>query len=154
RLGLLRYRRAGAGQAELLRAGDVLVPATVAEGTEVTVVGEDRDGDPAEPGVHLIRPDPAHPSAWVLAGFLLPPGRRARVPGDRVDVHQLEAPLLPLAHQERYASAFRAMRSLASAARGLQDGAVSLAGNLTAGLASGDFAPGEETSPHQDTPSR
>lgn len=154
RLGLLRYRRAGAGHAELLRAGDVLVPATAAEGTEATVVGEDRDGDPAEPGTHLIRPNPAHLSAWFLAGFLLPPGSGPRATGSRVDVRELEVPLLPLADQERYATAFRAMRSLASVASGLKDRAGNLAGNLAAGLAGGDFTPGEETPPHRDTSSR
>jgi hypothetical protein len=145
RLGLLRYRRAGTGQAELLRAGDVLVPATVTKGTQATVVGEDRAGDPAGPGVHVIRPSPAHLSSWFLAGFFLSPGNPRRADGSRVDVRQLEAPLLPLADQERYARAFRAMRSLESIAGHLKDQAAFMAGNLTAGLASGDFRPGRET---------
>jgi hypothetical protein len=81
RLGLLRYRRAGTGTAEVLRAGDVLVPATVTEDTEVTVVGEDRDGDPAGPGVHVIRPNPANLNSWFLAGFLLSPGALRRATG-------------------------------------------------------------------------
>jgi len=145
RLGLLRYRRAGTGQAELLRAGDVLVPATVTKGTQATVVGEDRAGDPAGPGAHVIRPSPAHLSSWFLAGFFLSPGNPRRADGSRVDVRQLEAPLLPLADQERYARAFRAMRSLESIAGHLKDQAAFMAGNLTAGLASGDFRPGRET---------
>ena len=147
RLGLLRYRRARSGHAELLRAGDVLVPATVTKGTEVTVVGGDRDGDPAEPGVHVIRPNPARLNSWFLAGFLLSPGNPGRATGSRVDVRQLEAPLLPLADQERYALAFRSMRSLESITGHLKDRAAHMAGNLTAGLASGDFRPGRETSP-------
>jgi SAM-dependent methyltransferase len=145
RLGLLRYRRAGTGHAELLRAGDVLIPATATDGTAATVVGEDRDGDPAGPGVHLIRPNPARLSAWFLAGFLLSPASREQASGNRVDVHQLAAPLLPLADQERYAAAFRAMRCLSSVSRGLADGAAGLADNLTKGLAGGDFIPGQET---------
>jgi SAM-dependent methyltransferase len=145
RLGLLRYRSARSGHAELLRAGDVLIPATVTRGTEATVVGGDRDGDPAGPGVHVIRPSPAHLSSWFLAGFLLPPGSLRRAAGDRVDVRQLEAPLLPLADQERYARAFRSMRSLESIAGSLKDRAALMASNLTAGLASGDFRPGRET---------
>jgi hypothetical protein len=154
RLGLLRYRRAGTGHAELLRAGDVLIPAAVTADTEATVVGEDRDGDPADPSVHLIRPRPAQLSAWFLAGFLLSPASREQATGDRLDVRQLAAPLLPFADQERYAAAFRAMRSLTSVSRGLTDGAASLADNLTAGLANGDFTPDMEASPHQDTRSR
>jgi hypothetical protein len=151
RLGLLRYRRAGTGHAELLRAGDVLVPATVTEGSRATVVGEDRDGGPTGPGVHVIRPNPAHLNAWFLAGFLLSPGPGTlrRAAGNRVDVRQLEAPLLPLADQERYAWAFRKMRSLESITAGLKDRAVFMASNLAAGLASGDFRPGRETSPSQ-----
>jgi hypothetical protein len=142
-LGLLRYRRAGTAAAEPLRAGDVLVPATLAEEgpAAATVAGGDRDGDPAGPGVHVIRPSPAHLSSWFLAGFLLSPGTWRRATGNRVDVRQLEAPLLPLADQERYAVVFRSMRSLESITGHLKDGAGSLAGNLAAGLTSGDFRP-------------
>jgi len=154
RLGLLRYRPARTGHAELLRVGDVLVPATVTKGTEATVVGEDRAGDPAGPGVHVIRPSPAHFNSWFLAGFLLSPGNLRRATGNRVDVRQLEAPVLPLADQERYARAFRDMRSLESITGHLKDGAGSLAGNLTVGLTSGDFRPGRETSPHEGAPPR
>ncbi|HEX3957542.1 MAG TPA: hypothetical protein VHZ03_13070 [Trebonia sp.] len=151
RLGLLRYRRAGTGTAELVRAGDVLVPASVTEGTEATVVGEDRDGEPAGPGVHVIRPSPAHLNSWFLAGFLLSPGTLRRATGNRVDVHQLEAPLLPLADQERYARAFRDMRSLESITGHLKDRAGSLTSNLAAGLTGGDFRPGREASPDEGT---
>ena len=147
RLGLLRYRRARTGHAELLRVGDVLIPATVTKGTEATVVGGDRAGDPAGPGVHVIRPNPAHLNSWFLAGFLLSPGNLRRATGNRVDVRQLEAPLLPLADQERYAWAFRNMRSLESITGHLKDRAAFMAGNLTAGLASGDFRPEREMSP-------
>jgi hypothetical protein len=147
RLGLLRYRSARTGHAELLRAGDVLVPVTVPKGTEATVVGEDRAGDPAGPGVHVIRPNPAHLNSWFLAGFLLSPGSLRQATGNRVDVRQLEAPLLPLADQEQYALVFRNMRSLESITGHLKDGAASMAGNLTVGLASGDFRPGRETGP-------
>ena len=152
RRGLLRYRRAGTGAAELLRAGDVLVPAAGRESTGATVAGEDHDGDPAGPCVHVIRPDPAHLSSWFLAGFLLSPGTLRRATGNRVDVRQLEVPLLPLADQERYAQAFRDMRRLESIAGHLKDRAGSLAGNLTTGLASGDFRPGREPAPPRDAP--
>lgn len=62
-------------------------------------------------------------------------------------MRRLEAPLLPLADQERYARAFRNMRSLESIAGHLKDQAAFMAGNLTAGLASGGFCPGRETPP-------
>lgn len=145
RLGLLRYRRAGTGTAGLLRVGDVLVPATVTEGTGATVVGGDRAGDPAGPGVHVIRPNPAHLNSWFLAGFLLSPGSPRRATGNRVDVRQLEAPLLPLADQERYAQVFRNVRCLESITGHLKDRAGFMASNLIAGLTSGDFRPGQET---------
>jgi hypothetical protein len=141
RLGLLRYRLAGTSAAELLRADDVLVPAAVTAGTGATVVGADRDGDPAGPGVHVIRPDPAHLSSWFLAGFLLSPGTLPRATGNGVDVRQLAVPLLPLADQERYARVFRDVRSLETITAHLKDRAGSLAGSLTAGLTGGDFRP-------------
>jgi hypothetical protein len=154
RLGLLRYRPASSARAELLRAGDVLVPAAVTERTEATVVDGDRDGDPAGPGAHVIRPSPAHLDPWFLAGFLLSPGNLRRATGNRVDVRQLEVPLLPLADQGQYARAFRGMRSLERITASLKDRAALLAGNLTAGLASGDFQPGREPSPAAGTPPR
>jgi hypothetical protein len=141
RLGLLRYRRAGTATVEPLRAGDVLIPATVTVGTQATIVRADRDGDPAGPGVHVVRPDPAHLSSWFLAGFLLSPRAVRRAAGNRVDVRQLAAPLLPLADQERYAQVFRDLRRIESAAGHLKSGAESLSGSLVAGLTSGDFRP-------------
>lgn len=153
RLGLLRYRRAGTGTAELLRVGDVVVPATMREVPGSTVVGEDRDGDPAGPGVHVIRPNLAHLNSWFLAGFLVSPGTPRGATGNRVDVRQLKAPLLPLADQERYAWAFRNIRCLESMTAHLKGRVGSLASNLTAGLTSGDFRPGGETSSHEGTPS-
>jgi hypothetical protein len=102
-------------------------------------VGGARAGDHAGPGVHVIRPNPAHLNSWFLAGFLLSPGNLRRATGNRVDVRQLEVPVLPLADQERYALAFRDMRSLETITSHLKDNAGSLASNLTAGLTSGDF---------------
>ncbi len=144
RLGQLRYRRAGTSATELLRAGDVLIPAAVTAGMKATVAGADRDGDPAGPGVHVIRPDPAHLNAWFLAGFLLSPGAIARATGSPVDVRQLAAPLLPLADQERYAQVFRDVRSLEAITARLSEREGSLADYLSAGLVSGDFRPGQE----------
>jgi hypothetical protein len=113
-------------------------------GTGATVVGGDRDGDPAGPGVHVIRPDPARLNAWFLAGFLLSPRAPGRAAVTRVDVRQLAAPLLPLADQQLYARAFRDARTLEVITAQLKDKAGSLAGNLRAGLAGGDFRPGPE----------
>jgi hypothetical protein len=144
RLGQLRYRRAGTSAAELLRAGDVLIPAHVTADMKATVAGADHDGDPAGPGVHVIRPDPAHLNAWFLAGFLLSPGAVTRATGSPVDVRQLAAPLLPLADQERYAQVFRDVRSLEAITTRLGERKGSLADNLSAGLVSGDFRPGQE----------
>ena len=143
RLGQLRYRRAGTSAAELLRAGDVLIPAAVTAGMKATVCGADHDGDPAGTGVHVIRPDPAHLNAWFLAGFLLSPGAVTRATGSRVDVRQLAVPLLPLADQERYAQVFRDVRSLETITARLSEREGSLADNLRAGLVGGDFRPGE-----------
>jgi hypothetical protein len=142
RLGLLRYRRAGTATAEPLRAGDVLIPVTATGAAEATVVGADRDGDPAGPGVHVVRPNPAQLNSLFLAGFLLSPRALRRAAGNRVDVRQLEAPLLPLADQERYALVFQDMRCIESVAGHLKNGAGALTDSLAAGLTSGDFRPG------------
>jgi hypothetical protein len=101
--------------------------------------------------VHVIRPNPAHLNSWFLAGFLLSPDTLRQATRNRVDVRQLEVPLLPLADQERYARAFRDMRCLESVTGHLKGRAGSLTSNLTAGLTSGDFRPGRETSPLEGT---
>jgi SAM-dependent methyltransferase len=149
RLGMLRYRRAGSAPAELLRTGDVLVPAALTENAMATVVGHEQDGDPAGPRAHLIRPNPAHLDPWFLAGFLAAPATRQQATtgtsAPRIDVRQLEVPLLPLEDQERYATAFRRLRYLKSAAASFTDKMASLTSHLTSGLTAGEIRLEPET---------
>jgi SAM-dependent methyltransferase len=141
RLGMLRYRRAGNVHGELLRAGDVQVPVTLAENsmatvvdTKQTVVGQQQAGDLAAPGAHLIRPNPAHLDPWFLAGFLT-----ASAAQQQADVCQLEVPLLPLEDQERYAVAFRRLRYLKTAAASVTNSISGLTSHLTTGLTAGEI---------------
>jgi SAM-dependent methyltransferase/predicted DNA-binding transcriptional regulator AlpA len=150
RLGLLRYRRADSAPAELLRAGDVLVPATLTENATATVVDEEQAGDPAGPRAHLLRPDPARLDPWFLAGFLTASAARQRGTAGpsaprRVDPAQLEVPLLPLEDQERYAAAFRRLRYLETAAASFTNKMASLTSHLTAGLTVGEIRLEAET---------
>ena len=153
RLGLLRYRRAESAAAELLRPGDVLVPATVVatltENAMATVVDKEREGDPAGLSAHLIRPDPARLNPWFLAGFLAASAARqqatAGTPAPRIDVRQLAVPLLPLEDQERYAAAFRRLRYLKSATASFTDKMADLTSHLTAGLTVGEIRLEAET---------
>jgi SAM-dependent methyltransferase len=149
RLGMLRYRRAGSAHAELLRTGDVLVPATLTENAMATVVDQQQQGDPAGPRAHLIRPNPAHLDPWFLAGFLAASATRQRATtgpsAPRIDVRQLEVPLLPLEDQERYAMAFRRLRYLKSAAASFTDKMANLTSHLTAGLTAGEIRLEAET---------
>ena len=143
RLGMLRYRRAGSGHAELLRAGDVLVPATLTENAMATVVDQEREGDPAGLRAHLIRPNPAHLDPWFLAGFLSASATRrraaTRTSAPRIDVRQLEVPLLPVEDQECYAMAFRRLRYLKTAAASFTDKMANLTSHLTTGLTVGEI---------------
>jgi predicted DNA-binding transcriptional regulator AlpA/protein-L-isoaspartate O-methyltransferase len=149
RLGLLRYRRADSAHAELLRPGDVLVPATLTENAMATVVDKKQEGDPAGPGAHLIRPDPARLDPWFLAGFLTASATRQQATtgtsAPRIDVRQLEVPLLPLEDQERYAAAFRRLRYLKSAAASITDKMANLTSHLTTGLTVGEIRLEAET---------
>jgi SAM-dependent methyltransferase len=149
RLGMLRYRRAGSAHAELLRAGDVLVPIALAENAVPTVVNVEQAGDPAGSRAHLIRPNPAHLDPWFLAGFLAASATRQQAPtgtsAPRVDVRQLEIPLLPLEDQERYAMAFRRLRYLKTAAASLTNKMASLTSHLTSGLTRGEIRLEAET---------
>ena len=149
RTGMLRYRRAGTAPAELLRAGDVLVPATLTENAMATVADEEQEGDPAGSRAHLIRPNPARLDPWFLAGFLTASAARQQATtatsAPRVDVSQLEVPLLPLEDQERYALAFRRLRYLKTVAASLTDKIANLTSNLTTGLTLGEIRLEAET---------
>jgi SAM-dependent methyltransferase/predicted DNA-binding transcriptional regulator AlpA len=149
RLGMLRYRRAGSAHAELLRAGDVLVPATLTEDAMATVVDEEQEGNPAGPRAHLIRPNPACLDPWFLAGFLAASATRQQAAtgtsAPRIDVRQLEVPLLSLEDQERYAMAFRRLRYLKSAAASFTDKMANLTSHLTTGLTVGEIRLEAET---------
>jgi hypothetical protein len=110
------------------------------------------DDSPLDPGKRVVCSGGGRNAKRGTAAMLsrssgCPPGHLRRATGNRVDVRQLETPLLPLADQERYALAFRSMRSLESITSNLRDRAAFMAGSLTAGLASGDFRPGRETAP-------
>jgi len=148
RLGMLRYRQAGSAHAELLRTGDVLVPATLTENAMATVVDEEQEGDPAGPRTHLIRPNPAHLNPWFLAGLLAAATRQQATTGTsapRIDVRQLEVPLLPLEDQERYAMAFRRLRYLKSAAASFTNKVANLTSHLITGLTVGEIRLEAET---------
>lgn len=149
RLGMLRYRPAGSAHAELLRAGDVLVPATLTENAVATVVDEEQEGNPAGTRAHLIRPSPARLDPWFLAGFLAASATRQQVTtgtsAPRIDVRELEVPLLPLEDQERYAMAFRRLRYLKSAAASFTDKMANLTSHLTTGLTVGEIRLEAET---------
>ena len=148
RLGMLRYRPAGSAHAELLRAGDVLVPATLTENAMATVVDKEQVGDHAGPRTHLIRPNPARLDPWFLAGFLAAAATRQQATGTsapRIDVRQLEVPLLPLEDQERYAMAFRRLRYLETAAASFTNKIANLTSNLTTGLTLGEISLEAET---------
>ena len=151
RLGMLRYRPAGSAHAELLRAGDVLVPATLTENATATVADKEQEGDPAGPRAHLIRPNPARLDPWFLAGFLDASATRRQgtkgTSASRIDVSQLEVPLLSLEDQERYAMAFRRLRYLETAAASLTNKITSLTSNLTTGLTLGEIRLEAETTP-------
>ena len=63
----------------------------------------------------------------------------------RIDVRQLEVPLLPLEDQERYAMAFRRLRYLETAAASLTNKIANLTSNLTTGLTLGEIRLEAET---------
>jgi hypothetical protein len=113
---VLRFRQARSGSAEPLRVGDVIVPATVTDSVTATIVDSDHDGDAADTGTHVIRPNAAHLDSRFLAMFLTAPASLRRAsderPGSRIDVRRLEVPVLPIADQERYGLAFRRLRYL------------------------------------------
>ena len=114
-----------------------------------TVVDKEQEGDPAGLRAHLIRPNPARLDPWFLAGFLAASATRQQATtgtsAPRIDVRQLEVPLLPLEDQERYAMAFRRLRYLKTAAASFTDKMASLTSHLTTGLTVGEIRLEAET---------
>jgi predicted DNA-binding transcriptional regulator AlpA/protein-L-isoaspartate O-methyltransferase len=151
RLGMLRFRQARSGPAEPVRVGDVIIPATVTDSVTATIVDPDHDGDAADTAAHVIRPNVAHLDSRFLAMFLVAPTSLRRAAderhGSRIDVRQLEVPVLPLADQERYGLAFRRLRYLASVSASLASHAGLLADHLTTGLTNGEISLEDESAP-------
>jgi len=82
-------------------------------------------------------------------GFLAASATRqqasTRTSAPRIDVRQLEVPLLPLEDQERYATAFRRLRYLKTAAASFTDKMANLTSHLTTGLTVGEIRLEAET---------
>jgi hypothetical protein len=112
-------------------------------------VGKEQEDDPASPRAHLIRPNLAHLDPWFLVGFLAASAARQQAStgtsASRIDVRQLEVPLLSLEDQERYAMAFRKLRSLETVAARLTNKMADLTSHLATGLTAGDIRPEGET---------
>jgi hypothetical protein len=108
-------------------------------------VDQGQEGDPAGPRAHLLRPNPAHLDPWFLASFLAASATRQQAAtgtsAPRIDVRQLEVPLIPLDDQERYAMAFRRLRYLKTAAASFTDKMSCLTSHLTNGLTVGEIRP-------------
>lgn len=128
----LTVLRAPAGKPDApapdIQPGDVILPEIIRDGFRIAHVADDSDvGEPLGRGRYLLRADPERFDPWFLAGFLAAEENvNAAAIGTsivRVDVRRLRVPLLPLAEQRRYGTAFRHLLALQTAAR--------LAGKLT-----------------------
>ncbi|KAF0846313.1 N-6 DNA methylase [Nocardia caishijiensis] len=133
----------GSPVGEPIEEGDVLVSrlrddhgaaqgARVAEGTDLGAV--------PGPGVLVFRTDPARVDPWFFAGFIGSPDNAAAMYGTttiRLDPARLRIPLLPIAEQQRFGSAFRRLHQLRvtahTAAAAARDAADLIATGLTAG---------------------
>jgi len=129
-----------------IAAGDVLVRNLVAgSGPVARVAGEAEAGVLLGAGVHLFRPDPARLDPWFLFGFLSAEANLAGASTGSSALHlspgRLRVPLLPLAEQRRYATAFRHIEELREQARRTQDLAEETARLVRGGLTGGQLVP-------------
>ncbi|MFI1886905.1 N-6 DNA methylase [Streptomyces jumonjinensis] len=130
-----------------VQAGDVLL-------TEILRVGRTAVARVVEPGeadcflgphLLLFRPDRRRLDPWFLAGFLAAEQNiNAAATGTslvRVDPRRLRVPLLPLAEQQRYGTAFRRLHELRTAARRADRAAEDVTRLLGTGLTGGALLP-------------
>ncbi|MFI1865806.1 N-6 DNA methylase [Streptomyces jumonjinensis] len=130
-----------------VQAGDVLL-------TEILRVGRAAVARVVEPGeadcflgphLLLFRPDRRRLDPWFLAGFLAAEQNiNAAATGTslvRVDPRRLRVPLLPLAEQQRYGTAFRRLHELRTAARRADRAAEDVTRLLGTGLTGGALLP-------------
>ncbi|MFI1015395.1 N-6 DNA methylase [Streptomyces sp. NPDC020965] len=130
-----------------VQAGDVLL-------TEILRVGRTAVARVVEPGeagcslgphLLLFRPDRRRLDPWFLAGFLAAEQNiSAAATGTslvRVDPRRLRVPLLPLAEQQRYGTAFRRLHELRTAARRADRAAEDITRLLGTGLTGGALLP-------------
>ena len=133
-------------------AGDIVISEIVHGRMSVLVAGAPEDG--ALLGTHLValRPDEQRLDPHFLAGFLATPDNLGRaVSGStvmRLDPRRLQVPLVPLAEQQRYGEAFRALRRLSDTAKRVAALGEDATQQLTWGLTSGALAPPQ----HPDIP--
>ncbi|MFE9321885.1 class I SAM-dependent DNA methyltransferase [Nocardia sp. NPDC052278] len=136
----------GLGDAEgndavMVRAGDVVVPAT---GDPVARVCRE-GGALLGPQIHLIRTDPQLFDADFLAGFLQATADRSAGKGAsaRIDVRRLAIPRMPIDDQRRYGRTFRELAELETAFRRQQALCNKLIRAGFAGLADGVLQPSD-----------
>lgn len=126
----------------VLAAGDVVTPALAAKGGAVRVV--DSGGAVLGPRLLAFRADPRQLDPDFFAGFL----RLAAEPGagrsgsTRTDARRVPIPLVPLAEQQAYGAAFRALESFRAVLRACERQGGELVRIGAAGLAAGILDPG------------
>ncbi|WP_460064950.1 N-6 DNA methylase [Streptomyces sp. YKOK-I1] len=131
----------------LIQVGDVLLTETLRVGhdTVARVVEPSETGCLLGPHLLLFRPDQRRLDPWFLAGFLSAEQNvNAAATGTsivRVDPRRLRVPLLPLAEQQRYGSAFRRLHELRTAARRADQAAEDVTRLLSTGLTGGALLP-------------
>ena len=133
-----------------IRAGDVILPEMLHEGAGTARVADAGDaGHRLGRHLYLLRPDPARLDPWFLAGFLAAEDNLSAASTGttvvRVDPRRLRIPLLPLAEQQRYGTAFRRLHALRVAADITGRLVDETARTLAAGLTGGALLPPEGT---------
>ncbi|MEV4228927.1 N-6 DNA methylase [Streptomyces bobili] len=131
----------------LIQANDVLLTEMlrVGRGATARVVEPGETGCFLGPHLLLFRPDQRRLDPWFLAGFLSAEQNvNAAATGTsmiRVDPRRLRVPLLPLAEQQRYGSAFRRLHELRTAAHRADQAAEDVTRLLSTGLTGGALLP-------------
>lgn len=136
-----------------VEVGDVLVPTVRApRGQAFRIAGPEEAGIALGPNVQLVRTDPQRLDPWFVAGFIGGIDEAASLGTTAIHsaLHRMRIPLLPLAQQQRYGEAFRAVHQLRAALAQAGEAVDRIAEVVTTGLVAGALEPTAGSATNED----
>jgi hypothetical protein len=129
-----------------VQPGDILIP-TASRDSPAEVATDTHTGAELEPGLQILRVDPAQFDSWFVAGALSKTlnqqtsGQATRASGStpRIDIRRLTIPVIALAGQQQHGQALRKLAEFRTSLEHTAAAGAALTQEISDGLASGAF---------------